>query len=236
MTFPFKLIDLTHPLCEDTPSWNGRCGFKQIIQLDYDKNEEKVGFRVQQLKMHAGIGTHIDAPAHCIKEGQTVDQIDLNCLVAPSYTLDISAIAYPTYQLSVEDICVFQKEKNIDLDNCFLLIKTGWGSLWGDPEAYRNNNVFPSLSKEAAEYLITQNIKGIGIDTLSPDCIDSGFPVHDILLSHNKYIVENVYFNDQMPYAKGYVMIAPLKTVDGTESPVRLIGLVYKKDFSQLEF
>lgn len=233
MNFPFKLIDLTHPLGENAPSWNGSCGFKQIIKLDYDNNEEKVGFRIQQLKMHAGIGTHIDAPAHCIKEGQTVDQIDLNHLVGQSYTLDISAIAHPTYKLSAEDIRAFQKEKSIDLDNCFLLIKTGWGGLWGDPEAYRNNNVFPSLSKEAAEYLMTQNIKGIGIDTLSPDCIDSGFPVHEILLSNDKYIVENVYFNDEMPYARGYVMIAPLKTVGGTESPVRFIGLVYKKDLIQ---
>lgn len=33
------------------------------IILIADKNEE---FRVQQFKMHAGIRTHMDAPAHCI--------------------------------------------------------------------------------------------------------------------------------------------------------------------------
>jgi kynurenine formamidase len=226
MNFPFKLIDLTHTLCGEIPSWNGSCGFHQIIKLDYEQNGENVGFRVQQIKMHAGIGTHIDAPAHCIKEGQTVDEIDLNKLVAPCYILDITKISHPTYKLCVEDILAFQMEQNINLRGCFLLIKTGWGDLWGQPEKYRNNNIFPSLSKESAQYLVAQDIKGIGIDTLSPDCIDSGFPVHEILLSHNKYIIENVYFNDEMLMCGGYIMIAPLKTKNGTEAPVRLIGLI----------
>lgn len=228
MPFPFILVDLTHTLSEDVPSWNASCGFQNTIKLDYEQNGQNVGFRVQQIKMHAGIGTHIDVPAHCVKNGQTVDEIDINNLLARCYILDVSDKAHETYKLSIDEIMSFQEEKNIHLENSFLLIKTGWGKFWNFPDQYRNNNIFPSISKEAAQYLNAQNIFGVGIDTLSPDCINSGFPVHEILLKNNKYIIENVYFNDKMPSCGAYVMIAPMKIKNGTESPVRLIGIVSK--------
>lgn len=67
MPFPFTLVDLTHTLAPDIPSWSGTCGFRHEVKLDYADCKEdtpfSVKFRVQQIKMHAGIGTHMDAPA-----------------------------------------------------------------------------------------------------------------------------------------------------------------------------
>ncbi len=81
--FPYKLIDLTQTLSEETPSWDGGCGFNHNIKLDYDECDSATKFRVGQIKMHAGIGTHIDAPSHCIPGAATVEQVPLDTLIAP---------------------------------------------------------------------------------------------------------------------------------------------------------
>ena len=85
---------------------------------------------------------------------------------------------------------------------------------------------FPSISKEAALLLLERNVAGIGIDTLSPDRPDSGFPVHEIMLSHGKSIIENVANAKAMPPMGGFSLAMPIKTEGGTEAPIRLIGLI----------
>jgi kynurenine formamidase len=69
MTFPYKLIDLTHVLDSTIPTWNGGCGFNHDVHIDYADCEAQDKFRVMKVKMHAGIGTHMDAPSHCIPGG-----------------------------------------------------------------------------------------------------------------------------------------------------------------------
>ncbi len=107
--FPYKLIDLTHTLDESIPSWNGGCGFRHEIKMDYSDCTSDVKFRVQQIKMHAGIGTHMDAPAHCIPGGVTIDEILLDNLIAPSVVIDVSRSAHERYRVSIEDIEDFER-------------------------------------------------------------------------------------------------------------------------------
>jgi kynurenine formamidase len=66
------------------------------------------------------------------------------------------------------------------------------GHYWDIPERYHNHYQFPTVSREAAKLLLLRNISGLGIDTLSPDGPDDDYPVHQLLLGANKYIVENV--------------------------------------------
>lgn len=224
MIFPYRLIDFTHTLSETSPSWNGSCGFEKTIKLDYEQSDSNVQFRVHQLKLHAGIGTHLDAPAHCIINGKTVDELDIKNLILPFYIMDVSNRVDEHYSLPAEEIKIFKKENNLSLKNAFIGIKTGWQKFWNHPSQYRNNYCFPNISKEAAEYMLQEGVQGIGIDTLSPDIPSSGFPVHDIFLKNNKYIVENMFFPDNIPQNNGYILIAPLKAKGCTEAPIRLIG------------
>ena len=69
MKFPYKAVDLTHTISSDAPTWEGDCGFSHDIMLDYASCTTPVKFRVQTINMVAGLGTHIDAPAHCIPGG-----------------------------------------------------------------------------------------------------------------------------------------------------------------------
>ncbi|CZH01622.1 Kynurenine formamidase [Legionella pneumophila] len=226
MTFPYKLVDLTHPLTASTPSWDNSCGFNHTTSLDYADCMSEVKFRVQYIHMPAGIGTHMDAPAHCGSQGKTIDALSLQDCLAPCVVIDISAKAHETYLCSIQDILDFEKQYRLIRPGDFVIIRTGWSRYWLTPAQYRNNLQFPSVSKEAAQLLVERNIKGLGIDTLGPDTAESGYPVHQVILGQGKYLVENVANADLLPPIGSTILVAPLYILGGTEAPIRLIGFV----------
>lgn len=71
-------------------------------------------------------------------------------------------------------------------------------------------------------------MSALGIDTLSPDCPEDGFKVHKSFLGAGKIIIENVENLDSMLPLGSFVMVLPIKIKDGTEAPVRLVGLIKK--------
>ena len=229
-TFPqnFTLIDLTHTLTSDIPTWDGSCGFESVIKLDYHQCTSDTKFRVQNISMYAAAGTHMDAPLHCIPGGLDIAQLPLESLVVPCIVIDISDKADERYSLSIADIENFEKKYGkVPAGSC-VIVHTGWSRFWNNKERYRNNLLFPSVSPQAANLLVRRAIVGLGIDTLSPDQ-EAGYPVHKILLEHKIYIIENVANAQQLPAVGSYIIALPLKGEGLTEAPVRLIGLVKKQ-------
>lgn len=225
MTFPFTLLDLTHTLSPSTPSWNGSCGFSHSIKLDYQVDAE-VSFRVQQIKMHAGIGTHIDAPAHCIPGGLAIDALPLENLVAPCVCIDVSKKADAFYVASVDDMRAFEQQYGAIEKGSVVIVRAGWDVYWNDPEKYRNDYHFPSISKDVAEWLLDKEALALGVDTLSPDCPDSDYPVHQAFLGSGKYLIENLAQTALLPAKGSYLFSLPIKTLEGTEAPARCVALL----------
>lgn len=227
MVFPFTLLDLTHTLSSSIPSWNGTCGFKHEVKLDYADCPTDVKFRVQQIKMHAGIGTHMDAPAHCIPGGQSIADIPLSSLVAPCVVIDVSTkYKDENAVVSPEDLLSFEQQYGLVPSGAFVIIRTGWERFWEEPEKYRNHLMFPCVSAEVALLLLARDIVGLGIDTLSPDRPERGYPVHQAVLGAGKYIIENVANAARLPSIGSYSLALPIKTQEGTEAPVRLVGFL----------
>lgn len=221
-----KLIDLTHALTPEIPQWNMGCGFRSDIVLDYADCKIKTKFRLHKLILSAGIGTHMDAPAHCIPGANTIDAIPLNELFVPCRMIDVSSKADENYQISVDDVNQFEKIHGHIEAGSFIIFRTGWEKHWHHPEKYRNNLIFPSVSGDVAKYLLSKQIVGIGTDTLSPDRSDSDFPVHQLLLEAGKYIIENVANAGQLPPKGANIIALPIKIKEGTEAPIRLIAVI----------
>jgi kynurenine formamidase len=224
-------IDLTHALNGNVPTWDGSCGFYLKMKYDYADCQTETKFRLHQVDMKAGIGTHMDAPHHCFLEGVSIDRIALNQLIIPAVVINVADRADENYQLSVEEIQRFETEYGTIPSNSLVLIHTGWSRFWHDPAQYRNVDSqgwmhFPSISEEAAQYLTNRHVVGIAIDTLSPDIPSSDYPVHRLILGSGKYIIENIVNADQLPPYGAYVMALPLKIEKGTEAPLRVIGIV----------
>jgi kynurenine formamidase len=229
MKFPFEVIDLTHAISQESPSWEGGCGFEHNIILDYKDCDEPAKFRVQEIKMLAGIGTHMDSPAHCIPGGKTIDALPLQDLIAPCVVVDISKQAHEAYQCSLEDLKVFERKYGKIPKNSFVIIHTGWGQYWSQPKQYRNNLNFPSISLEAALFLLERDIQGLGIDTLSADRSDSGYPVHQAVLGADKYLIENIAHSENVPPMGSFSLALPLLIKGATEAPMRLIAIIMKE-------
>lgn len=229
MTFPYKLIDLTHALDSTIPTWNGGCGFNHDVHIDYSDCQGEDKFRVMKVKMHAGIGTHMDAPSHCISGGKFIHNFDVNDLIMPCVVIDVSDQCHERYSLSAEDVTDFESKYGLIQKSSCVMVKTDWSKFWHTPLQYHNNHVFPSVSAEAAELLVERGVSAIGIDTLSPDRPEDGFNVHKTFLGADKVIIENVANLGSMPPTGSFVMVMPIKINYGTEAPVRLVGLIERE-------
>jgi kynurenine formamidase len=223
-----KICDLTHTLSSEIPHWSGGCGFQSRVILDYIDCADAVKFRVQKLDIFSGIGTHMDAPLHCIPCGKSIAEISLEDLFAPCIVIDVTGKAHEKYSATLDDVIDFEDQYGQIANGTFAILRTGWEKHWQTPEKYHNNLSFPSFSKEAVEMLLLRNIIGIGIDTLSPDRAEDGFPVHQLILGAGKYIIENMANLQSLPQIGAYIIALPIKIQEGTEAPIRCVGLISK--------
>jgi len=221
----FKFIDLTHPVTERTPHWQGTCSFKQVTIADYEDNPDKTSFKINEISMRAGIGTHMDAPAHCVPRGTSIADIALPQLIRPCVMIDVSADRNDHLLIRPETVFAHEKDWGDIPANAFVVFYTGWEQFFYDPIRYRNDLVFPSISESTAELLLRRNIAGLAIDTLSPDLPNTNFPVHRLLLGAGKYIVENIANAKLLSPRGDYIFALPIKIEDGTEAPVRAFAM-----------
>lgn len=222
----FKLIDLTHTIHSDIPSWDGVYAFELSIDTDYKDCTPPNLFRTQKINMSASLGTHMDAPAHVIPGGRTIDKITMEELVTDCVVIDVSSEADEVYMIMPSAIEKFEKEYGEIKANSFVIFYTGWDKYWNERDEYHNNHKFPSVDISTAELLLKRNITGLGIDTFSCDTGQNGFPVHRTILGADKYLVENVANAKELPPRGARIFVLPMKIKDGTEASVRLMALI----------
>jgi kynurenine formamidase len=223
MQFPYRIIDLTQTLSSNVPTWDGDCGFEAHLQLDYPE-----GLRTYDYSLKASAGTHIDAPSHFFPDTIQIHELPLQA--APLVLLDLVGVP-ADHQVSLNDLQRWEQLHGPIPRGACVVAHTGWHSRFHDPVAYRNADSqglmhFPTFGDVATLLLLQRQIAGIGIDTLSPDGPTSGFPVHKTLLGANKYILENVAHLDQVPAQGAFILALPMKVLNGTESPCRVVALV----------
>jgi kynurenine formamidase len=71
----------------------------------------------------------------------------------------------------------------------FVLLRFDWSRLWGKPEYFEG---YPVLSEGAAALLARSGLKGVGVDCISVDPIDTTpFPAHLAYFRSGMVIIEN---------------------------------------------
>ena len=221
-----RVIDLTHVLSSEIPCYDGDCCFTLRTAVDYNDCVAPNLFRTQNIEAKAGAGTHIDAPAHAIPNGITIDQLHPKDFVTQCVVIRVDDKADAQYLVTPGDIEAFEKKHGMIPPRAFVLFYTGWDVHWKNPKKYRNDLQHPALHESTAKLLLKREIVGIGIDTLSPDSGGVDFPVHRVLLGAGKYIVENIANAKSLPLTGATILVMPLNIKDGTEAPIRLIALV----------
>lgn len=225
----FSFVDLTHSLSADTPVWPGVQPFLHQQLANYDED----GYKCFSFLQSEGVGTHMDSPSHFAKNGRTISDLSCEDLIAPACVIDVreKTATNPDYKISVTDIENWEQQNGKIEARSLVLGLTGWSQYWDDTEKYHNmdeNEIqhFPGWSKEAAEFLLTRNIVGVGIDTLS---IDAGanleFSAHHVFLEHDKYQIENLTNLDKLPSKGAIVFALPIKIKNGAEAPIRAVAV-----------
>ncbi|GIY22207.1 uncharacterized protein CEXT_230791 [Caerostris extrusa] len=105
----------------------------------------------------------MDAPCYFAQDKRTVDQIPVDRLMGPAAVIDITSRAQVDSDalVQVSDLEKWEVLTSRRLDGHILLIRSGWGSKWGDDEAFRGSSSndttqfhFPGVSREAAQWLV----------------------------------------------------------------------------------
>jgi kynurenine formamidase len=206
-------IDLTHPISNDMPVYPGT--EPPVIVTGCTVAED--GFFEKKITMYSHTGTHIDAPAHLLEDGKTLDAFPVDQYFGPALVLDVSEddsgiIGLDKLEPHLHDIA------GVD----FLLIRTGWDRYWGTERYFAS---YPVLSIEAAETLTGLGLKGIGFDAISPDPTDSTeLPVHRVLMNAELIIIENLTGLERLPADPFLFSCLPLAFEDADGSPVRAVA------------
>jgi len=190
--FTMKIIDITRPLSDKTVSFPGD------PSPQFSQRDEGL-YLISDLHMNSHSGTHIDAPAHYLKTGDTIDTIPLNHLVGPCRVLDVSLAGSEITAADLKGRLGTQKR---------ILLKTNFSK---ETEFHDN---YPHLTPDAAHLLTATGVLCVGIDSFSIEAFVCDGSVHRELLGNGCIIIELL---DLSGIIEGDYDIAAL--------PLRLAGL-----------
>lgn len=234
-----RLIDLTHAFGSDTIVWPTEKDFRLVVQ---QAGETPGGYYYasNRLELAEHGGTHIDAPIHFSRNGQTLDQIPVEHLVGAGVRIDVSAQCARDrdYRITVQDIERWEAAHGRISDGTIVLLDTGFAKFWPARHEYLGTELkgsegvralhFPGLHPEAAAWLARERrITAVGIDTASIDYGRStAFEAHVALLSRNIPVFENLADLRALP-DRGFEVIAlPMKIAGRTGGPLRIIAVL----------
>jgi kynurenine formamidase len=218
------IIDLTHAITPDTPVYPG----SPIPAMTPFSTLTQNGCRETRLNIGSHTGTHMDAPAHVLTHGSTLDDLPMSQFCGRAVVLDVSDFA--PGQTITADFLRARNEALMSAD--FALFYTGWEKKWGTSGYY--DDTFPVPDLEAAKYLVSCGLKGIGLDTFGPDRLSTTeFPIHKLLLTGGLVIVENLCLKKLLGRKDIMLFALPLKYQNADGAPVRAIAEF--RDFSEKE-
>ena len=234
-----RLIDLTHAFGADTIVWPTEQNFQLVVQ---QAGETPGGYYYasNSLKMAEHGGTHIDAPIHFSKGGQTLDQVPIERLVGAGVRIDVTAqcASDRDYLVTIHDFERWEAAHGRIPNRTILLLDTGFARYWPSRQQYLGTELrgpeavrvlhFPGLHPEAAAWLVRERqVKAVGIDTASIDYGQSTkFETHVTLLSQNVPVFENLSDLRDLPNRGFDVVALPMKISGGTGGPLRVIAIL----------
>lgn len=232
-----RLVDLSYPFDEHTIYWPTAKSFT-LERVAYGPSAAGHWYAANNYCAAEHGGTHMDSPIHFAEGGWTTDQVPLARTIGPACVIDVTDKCQKDadYRLAVEDVRSWEKQHGRLPDGAIVLMRTGWGSRWGDPKRVFNTETpadtktlhFPGFSAEAARFLVEERkIDAVGLDTPSMDHGPStDFPCHRIFGRANLPGFENIAHLERLPAAGATFIALPMKIAGGSGGPARIIAIL----------
>lgn len=240
-----QVVDLTQPLGPDTPVidlppiFAASPGLSIETISHYDDKGPAWYWNTIRLGEHTG--THFDAPVHWITgkdlPDNTTDRIPPERFVGPACVIDCSreAAADNDFLLTREFVLAWEEQHGRIPPKSWLLMRTDWSQRQGR-EAFLNagegGSHTPGFLPDCARFLAEErDVLGVGVETVGTDAGQAGgftpmFPAHSFMQGSGRFGLASLANLDQLPPTGAVVIAAPLKIVNGSGSPLRVLALV----------
>ena len=201
-----KLIDISWPISEKITAYHN----KKRVRFTSLKTFSKHKTRNSLITVNTHTGTHVDAPAHYLGKGKTIDKVGLQQLSGACKVLNLGKVK----KITKQDLVKHSIQKG-DI----ILLKTA-NSNKSPNASFTENFVF--LEESGARYLASKKIKAVGIDYLGVEHSQPDHPTHKILLGQGIPIVEGLRLKHVR--AGNYMFLClPLHIIGLEAAPARAV-------------
>jgi kynurenine formamidase len=240
-----RVIDLSQPLEASTaiiqlpPEFGKTWPFRLEEISKYDSRGPAWYWNNFSCGEHTG--THFDAPIHWVTgkdyPHNATDTIPVERFFAPACVIDCSGEveANADFLLTPEHVEVWEGKHGRIEAGSWVLMRTDW-SKQKDAARFLNMkedgahvpgphpDLVPFLAKERD--VIGWGSEGVGTDAGQAYRFDPPFPCHTIMHGSNKFGLASLANLDQLPPKGAILVTPPLKIVNGSGSPCRVLALV----------
>lgn len=186
-------------------------------------------------------GTHFDAPVHWITgrdyPNNATHDIPVKKFFAPACVIDVSreCAQDADFLLTIERVEAWEKKHGRIEAGSWALMRTDW-SKRRDAAAFLNiqedgshvpgphPKLVPFLAEERD--VIGWGSEGVGTDAGQAFRFEPAFPCHTLMHGNNKFGLASLTNLDQLPPKGAILVTPPLKIVNGSGSPCRVLALV----------
>ena len=167
-----RFFDLTLPLSPKTLTYPGDPSPSIKRTMDLSNGDS---LTASHISLNCHVGTHVDAPAHFIAQGATLEELPMECFYGPAVVINLEG----KMVIEVSDLA----SHNLPC-SYHILLKTDNSKLL---QSEKFSTSYCVVSPEAAKYLLTRTPRSIGFDYYSLDpCQPAGlFPTHRLLAQSN---------------------------------------------------
>jgi kynurenine formamidase len=186
-------------------------------------------------------GTHFDAPIHWVTgkdyPNNATHNIPVQKFIGPACVIDVTDRVRENvdFLVTVDVVKAWESRHGAIPRGAWVLIRTDWSKRTG---AERFLNIredgphTPGFHPQCVPFLAKErDILGVGVETVGTDAgqaatFDPMFPCHTIMHGSNRFGLASLMNLDQLPATGAVVIAPPLKIVNGSGSPLRVLALV----------
>lgn len=239
-----RIVDLTTPLGPDTPVIDLPPIFAPSPGLTITEishyDDRGPGWYWNILTLGEHTGTHFDAPVHWVTgkdlPNNATDTILPSRFVGPACVIDVTADVErdADFLLTIERVEQWESEHGRLPAGAWLLVRSGWSRRKGREEflGLRDGGSHsPGFHPTCSAFLAKErDILGVGVETVGTDAgaaggFDPPFPSHTYMHGSGKFGITSLVNLDQLPSTGAIVIAAPLKIVNGSGSPLRVLAI-----------
>lgn len=240
-----RVVDLTMPLEPGTPTIQLPAQFapSKPFSLEEISRYDSRGPAWYWNNIACGehTGTHFDAPVHWVTGKDHPDNathnIPVDRFIGPACVIDVSKQARENADFLLTQAVVEEWERQHGRipEHAWVLVRTDW-SKHATAKEFLNIGAYgphtPGFHPQCVPFLARErNILGVGVETVGTDAgqaagFEPMFPCHTIMHGSNKFGLASLTNLDQLPPSGAVVIAPPLKIVNGSGSPLRVLALV----------